>query len=211
MNKLRYHKVVIMTDADVDGAHIRTLLLTFFFRQYSRLIEEKHLYIAQPPLFRVHGKGLDKYIQSEEEMESFLLERISQALVLTAEGNGVEFKGSQIVDLMGAIRMVRTRIQEAQSMGLGPEMIRAFLDFSRKLTPAAFTDAPDQDFKEYMKGRGFDVDLMHQEDEIEKRRLPDGHGQGRPQPLAWAWSSLIPNCTATPTRGWPTSAGCAAA
>ncbi|QQG50165.1 MAG: DNA topoisomerase (ATP-hydrolyzing) subunit B [Candidatus Berkelbacteria bacterium] len=68
--KLRYHRVIIMTDADVDGAHIRTLLLTFFFRHYPRIIEEGYLYIAQPPLFGIHYKSKVVYVHSEEERDT---------------------------------------------------------------------------------------------------------------------------------------------
>jgi DNA gyrase subunit B len=86
ISKLRYHKVIIMADADTDGSHIRTLLLTFFYRQMPRLIEEGFIYIAQPPLYRIKRKNWEEYIHTEKEMNEIILRLGTAATSLIKNG-----------------------------------------------------------------------------------------------------------------------------
>ncbi len=99
LDKLRYHRVIIMTDADIDGSHIRTLLLTLFYRQMFPLIDRGYLYIAQPPLYRVKkGKNEAKYLRAEEELEHYLLEKGIEDLRLILPGGKAQLSGKGFLE-----------------------------------------------------------------------------------------------------------------
>ena len=110
LEKLRYHKIVIMTDADVDGAHIRTLLLTFFFRQMPELIENGHLYIAQPPLYKVSRGRSEVYLKDQAEMDDYLVQQGIEGAVLR-QGNGEEISGQDLVRIVDEARQLRRVFQ----------------------------------------------------------------------------------------------------
>jgi len=121
VSKIRYHKVILMTDADVDGAHIRTLLLTFFYRQMPHVIEKGYLYIAQPPLFRVKKGKTEKYIQNETEMQNMLFELASDDLEIPIKGQAV--RGKALIPHLKRVYRFERVIQWFEKRRNDPELL----------------------------------------------------------------------------------------
>ncbi|HKA86286.1 MAG TPA: DNA topoisomerase (ATP-hydrolyzing) subunit B [Haliangiales bacterium] len=172
LGKLRYHRIIIMTDADVDGSHIRTLLLTFFFRHYGEIVGDGYLYIAQPPLYKVKRGKKEVYLKNEAGLEEFLIEAAVEEVKVTGAG-GVTLSGSElggfirkalrygkvldILDKRCDARIVDALVQAAQLDKADlrdPARVRALLDdkvlpflASRHpgLAPVKFAIQPDRE------------------------------------------------------------------
>ncbi len=114
MGKLRYHKIILMTDADVDGSHIRTLLLTFFFRHYNEMFEAGHVYIAQPPLYKVKKGKTELYLKNEQALEDFLLESVTkETTLITGAGNSEQkLTGRGLAEIIKRINQARRLRQQ---------------------------------------------------------------------------------------------------
>ncbi|MGQ9618934.1 MAG: DNA topoisomerase (ATP-hydrolyzing) subunit B [Candidatus Aminicenantia bacterium] len=117
IENLRYHKVIIMTDADVDGSHIRTLLMTFFYRQMRALIERGHLYIALPPLYKVKSKGEELYLANEKEMEEYLINKAGKECKIKLK-DGKSIEGNALKSFLRILTARRNYLQIFERKGL---------------------------------------------------------------------------------------------
>ncbi|MCE5333590.1 MAG: DNA topoisomerase (ATP-hydrolyzing) subunit B [Desulfobacteraceae bacterium] len=122
-DKLRYHKTIIMTDADVDGAHIRTLLLTFFFRMMPELIERGHLYIAQPPLYRLAVAKAEYYLKDEDSLSAFLLKRASEKKQVFLPGQVEPLPSEQLIQLLRTFSRYEEWLERQAQKGMSKKLI----------------------------------------------------------------------------------------
>jgi DNA gyrase subunit B len=130
-DKLRYHRVIIMTDADVDGSHIRTLLLTFFYRQMAPLIDRGHIFIAQPPLFRAKRGRTETYIKDERELENYLIRRAVESRVAKL-ADGSEVFGDTLQRYLQRMMAYRKLLQQVTRRGNPPEIVASLLQFDAR-------------------------------------------------------------------------------
>jgi len=160
-DKLRYHKIIIMTDADVDGAHIRTLLLTFFYRQMPELIERGHLYIAQPPLYKAARGKSERYLKDESEFQNYLVSEGSQGASLVLH-TGETVSGSDFDDIIEKARTAKAALD-----GFPPHYPHFVLEqaaIAGALNPEVLSDkAKAADAAKYIATR-----LDHLSDETER-------------------------------------------
>jgi len=125
ISRLRYHKIIIMTDADVDGLHIRTLLLTFFFRQMKEIIERGYLYIAQPPLFKVSDRKQEIYIHNEETMKNHVLDSgVNRVRLLAVNGTSQTFTGKRLLDYIRKAMRIETILDKFEKEEKNRDIIR---------------------------------------------------------------------------------------
>ncbi|WP_297226908.1 DNA topoisomerase (ATP-hydrolyzing) subunit B [uncultured Desulfovibrio sp.] len=169
LDKLRYHKIIIMTDADVDGAHIRTLLLTFFFRQYQEMVEKGYVYIAQPPLYRAHNARFEKFIKDDAELNDFLLNRVSEDVTIVAE-NGTEYSGTKLLDLMRHIEKLESRVTDAESTGMARDLFLALTTYPH-FVDADLIQSGDEALLAWLNERGYLLTLSREADEDGEERV----------------------------------------
>ena len=127
LSKLRYHRIIIMTDADVDGSHIRTLLLTFFYRQLPKIIENGYIYIAQPPLFRAKRGKSETYIKDERDLDAFLIKRATEARKVRMPASGAEVSGAHLERLLHRLIAQQKLMEIVERRGHSREIVEALL------------------------------------------------------------------------------------
>jgi len=171
-DKLRYHKIIIMTDADVDGSHIRTLLLTFFFRQMPELIERGHLYIAQPPLYKVTRGKSEQYLKDERALEDYLIGTGLEDAVLRL-ASGEHRAGGDLLRLVEEARTIRILL-----LGLHSRYNRQVIEqaaIAGVLTPRIFNDRAKADEAAQYIARRLDV-LAEETERGWQGRFEEGDG-----------------------------------
>jgi DNA gyrase subunit B len=177
--KLRYHKVIIMTDADVDGAHIRTLLLTFFYRQMPQLVEAGHLYIARPPLYKVKRGQSERYLKDERSLEDYLVgEGIDDAVLVT--GDNAERGAADLRDIVKTARMITGILKGLH--GRYPRFIVEQAAIAGALSPKVLKDGKEaQEAAAYIARR---LDALAEETER------GWHGEALPEGGLRFWREL---------------------
>jgi DNA gyrase subunit B len=169
LGNLRYNKIILMCDADVDGSHIRTLLLTLLFRHFPKLIEDGHVYIAQPPLFKIKRGKREEYIDTEARMNDLLLELGSEGMTLTRVKDKTTFTDKQLSELLNNLVEFEKLATIIEKRGVKiSEYLQNRHPKTKKLP--LYRAKVEDEYKFYYddEGLGKDVDVSEKESDIEK-------------------------------------------
>jgi len=162
--KLRYHRIIVMTDADVDGSHILTLLLTFFFRQMHELVERGHLYIAQPPLYKIKRGKKEQYLKNEAALQNYLLEEGTENMTLTLDSGERNLRGKQIIPLLKQVTDFMSIFEKVVRKGINEELLRMLIAVNAR---SSFEELADLvPYLEKIKGITTDFEYQMNENRI---------------------------------------------
>jgi DNA gyrase subunit B len=170
VNKIRYHNIIIMTDADVDGSHIRTLLLTFFYRMMPQVIENGFLYLAQPPLYRIAERGRERYLQNDDEMNRFLVDRAVLDREVRIESTGRVYVGEELKQLMADIFEYNRYLARLERRGYDRTILRILADNGFKAPQILATEESFAPIKAAFETVGFEVEFLGIDEEHSLRR-----------------------------------------
>ncbi len=198
--KLRYGKLILMTDADVDGSHIRTLLLTFFFRHMTELISRGHVYIAQPPLFRIKKGKFEQYIKDEREYVSVMVKRASDGMVIRYGEGGARIEGKELTRYMAQLNDYLGFFDKVVKRLRNEEVVRAFAEIfaSEGKDPARRTDFETTDKLKLMRTRLKDLERAWQFKHVSDVEFDEEHklysvsytdAQGATRKIDWTLAS----------------------
>jgi DNA gyrase subunit B len=154
--KVRYHTIIIMTDADVDGSHIRTLLLTFFYRQMQELVERGHLYIAQPPLYKVSWKKKEVYLGDDGDLSRFLLDRVEDEFRLVIGTTGRELFGRELRRAILAAQDWNRSLEHLERRGWPQDLVLATLDTEARWDGGATGEGFAEELADELRELGYD-------------------------------------------------------
>ncbi len=159
LEKLRYHKIILMCDADVDGSHIRTLLLTFFYRQMRKLIEGGHIYIAQPPLFKVKRGKHEEYVQNEEKMNGILLDMGLESVKFKKNKKKGDFSGKELREILDLTQAVEDLERAITRHSINLEHFLSAED-AKKGFPTFFVRVAQENFQTFLYSKAEQDDFI---------------------------------------------------
>jgi DNA gyrase subunit B len=195
--KLRYGKLILMTDADVDGSHIRTLLLTFFFRHMQELIQRGHVYIAQPPLFRIKKGKFEQYIKDEREYVQVMVKRASDGMIIRYGEGGARIEGKELTRYMSSLNDYLGFFDKVGKRVRNEEVVRDFAEIfaSEGKDSARRTDFESEAKLKVMRSRLKAIEKTYQFKSVSEVEFDEEHrtysvtftdAQGAPRVIDWA-------------------------
>ena len=165
IENLRYHKIILMADADVDGSHIRTLLLTFFYRKMKKLVEDGYLYIAQPPLYRVKAGKSAKYLPDEKRMTEYLVSRAAEKRSVKVKGSKNNIGGSALKTRLERLHRYRSCVDKLRKRNYQPEILEVLCEEGLRYKKQLETVKGLSDIEKALKKKGYATERTKNEED----------------------------------------------